>query len=418
MSTDGKNADAGSTVAGSDPSSASTLAPAPAPAPATSTADSGKPGKEKSAAPKPPPPASRPRGRGPGLLVGVLALIVALAALAAAWFAWQDASAARQALDETRQTFEETRSALDARLDAFPPALARTEARLDQLAPALESGLRQELAAFDERLGALHELLRRTATPTHEPADIENLLLIANDSLTLQRDVATALAALQTADERLRALADPAFAETRRRLAQEITTLRAAPRPDIAGTAFAISGVQQQLEALTLASLRAPGGEGRAADPAGAHGEQTSDDAETARWRAVLDDLWTQLRSLVVIRRSDEADGPLIAPDQRVFLNQNLHLRLESARLALLSLDAESFRHHIGIARDWLAHYYDERDAQVAALLARLGELARVDIAFVAPDISGSLKALREALERRRAPLLDGADAAASGRDS
>ncbi len=261
----------------------------------------------------------------------------------------------------------------------------------------------------------MHELLRKTAAPAQEPADIEQLLLIANDSLILQHDLTTALAALRTADERLRALADPAFAETRRQLANEIAALQSTPRPDITGAAFAITGLQQQLDALTLDSLRAPGGEREAPGLDVANGEAV----DLSGWRATMQDLWERLSALVVIRRSDDADGPLIAPDQRVFLNQNLWLRLESARLTLLARDAEGLRHHLGIARDWLARHYDADDTRVAALLGGIDELERLDIEPDLPDISASLKALRDALERRRSPILEGdTDAAPSGQDS
>lgn len=360
-------------------------------------------------------PAPQARGRGPGTLIALLALLLSIAALGASWIIWQEAGAIRAERDAARAEFE-------ARLDALPSALARAEERIDAidagvraLAPELETGLRRELAAFDERLGDLHELLRKTAAPAQEPADIEQLLLIANDSLILQHDLTTALAALRTADERLRALADPAFAETRRQLANEIAALQSTPRPDITGAAFAITGLQQQLDALTLDSLRAPGGEREAPGLDVANGEAV----DLSGWRATMQDLWERLSALVVIRRSDDADGPLIAPDQRVFLNQNLWLRLESARLTLLARDAEGLRHHLGIARDWLARHYDADDTRVAALLGGIDELERLDIEPDLPDISASLKALRDALERRRSPILEGdTDAAPSGQDS
>lgn len=345
-------------------------------------------------------PATRPTGRGPATLLAVFALLAALAALGGSYLAWER-------LGETRAALDATRAALEQRIDAVPGALGQMSSRIDgldgrlgEITPKIESGVRGELEAFDDRLAALHELLRKSNAPAHEPADIEHLLLIANDSLILQQDVTTALAALQTADERLRGLADPSFAETRRQIAREIGALRALPRPDIAGAAFAISGLQQDIEALTLESLRSPVGERSAPSLADVNGEESG-------WRAVLNDLWATLGNLVVIRRSDELEGPLIGPEQRVFLNQNLRLKLESARLALLSRDAENFRHHLGIARDWLMRYYKDEDAKVAALLERLGELGGLDIDIRAPDISASLKALREALERRRSPILD-----------
>jgi uroporphyrin-III C-methyltransferase len=346
---------------------------------------------------------SRPTGRGSATALAVIALLVALAALGSTYLAWERIAKSDQALDDTRASLESRVAEFPDRLDQLASRIDRLDGDIREISPKIESGVRGELQAFDDRLSALHELLRKTAAPVQEPADIEHLLLIANDSLILQHDVSTALAALQTADDRLRGLADPVFAETRRQLAREIGALRSMPRPDITGAAFALSGLQQDIEALTLDSLRSPVGERSAPSLTDVNGEPGADEG----WRALLSDLWSKLGSLVVIRRSDELEGPLLGPEQRVFLNQNLRLKLESARLSLLSRDAEGLRHHLEIARDWLTRYYNDADEKVVALLERLEELRGVDIAPQAPDISGSLKALRDALERRRNPILD-----------
>src|SRR5262249_58264930 len=57
-------------------------------------------------------------------------------------------------------------------------------------------------------------------------------------------------------------------------------------------------------------------------------------------WRAV----WEELKGLVRVERLDASDRALIAPEGRVFLRENLKLRLLHARLALLQRDEAAFR--------------------------------------------------------------------------
>lgn len=380
----------------------------PDPVPGKSTPESAKKpqGRDKTTQ-KPAPSAAQGGRRGGGAAgpLAVLALVIALAAGAGVWWLSQQ-------LDQTRQSLADSRADLERRLAAVPGEIGGLSARIDGLAadlgaigPQVEAGLRAEIEQLDQRIAALHQALQKTMAPMHEPADIEHLLLIANDSLTLQGDITTALAALQAADARLRATSDPLFADTRRLLAREIAALQAAPRPDIPGMAFAISGLQAEIEALDLQALRAPGGERVAPSWSGLEAEGEGEGM--AGWRTLIGDLWTALGKLVVIRRSDELEGPLLGPEQRVYLTQNLWLKLESARLALLSRDEANFRHHLEVVREWLLRYYDDGHSAVAAIIAQLDALAAGDIRPQHPDISASLQALREALDRRRTPVVD-----------
>jgi len=115
---------------------------------------------------------------------------------------------------------------------------------------------------------------------------------------------------------------------------------------------------------------------------------------ETPAWKQAISDIWQQLRSLVVIRHDQTGEAAVLAPEQRYFLYQNLRLQLESARLALLNADNNSFQHSLKTAITWLDQYFtgEERDA----MLASLNSLAEQKIDVSIPDISGSLNWLEE----------------------
>jgi len=114
-------------------------------------------------------------------------------------------------------------------------------------------------------------------------------------------------------------------------------------------------------------------------------------------WLGGLDTAWQALKKLVVIReRADnDAANPLLTPDQRALIYQNLRLKLESARLSLVQGDVNTYRQSLDIAGDWLLKYFDN-NAKRSALKQTIDELKRIEIKTEFPDISGSLDALRQ----------------------
>lgn len=380
-----------------------------------------------SSSPPPPPPAgdsetawrdippSPPSRSGRLALFLALLALLALAGLAyAGWLGWQriDAAEARAAAAAAAQSgMEDELSLLSRRLEEQRRTLAGYEERASDTSAALGglerrvdqtvSGLRRELE--DE----IRQTLEGVTRPTLIPVDIERLLLIANDAARLGRDPDIALEALRIADRRLAALDDPVYAETRGLLAEEIAAMEVARRPDIAGMAHTLSALQTRIPELRpyLASVSAEVREGDAAGPAG-------DDAAlpASWWRRMVADVGASLRGLVVLRRTGVEDKPLPPPGMQELTEQNLHLRLEAARIALLARDVDAFRSSIGSLGTWLRNWYRADQPAVAATLDQLGRLASAELVPALPDVSSSLAALRAGMQKRGATPVYGGD--------
>ena len=344
---------------------------------------------------EPPAPAAAPARaasgrRGWTFAIAFLALLCAGGGIIAGYYLERRLAAQQQAQAQ--------------RMEDLATVLQSAAQRQDALAAQL-AGLEGKMPAVAAELAEIEALLRRDAQQRVEPADVERLLRMANDGLLLAGDVDTAQRALDSADRRLQALGDPLFAEVRRRLAQEIAALAAVPRPDVSGMAYTLAGLQGELGSLLprremLASTDAEG----AVPPDTAA-------AELPQWRAVLRDIGVALRSLVVVRRREGGEPPLIAPGQQLFLTQNLYLKLESARTALLARDDRNFHASLAAAQSWLREYYDIGHPAVASVVTSLHAMDQVNIAPALPEISGSLEALQAALKRRRGAGGEGAGA-------
>jgi len=353
-----------------------------------------------------------------GVLLAFFALIVAIGGIAAGYQLWQKNLAVVGQLDDQAGQIV---GKVDNSLKDADQRILNVEGKVSQLAQAtsslepkiasIQATSQGELKALDSRLNdkittdfnilkdsitALQANLSE-ANPEErlwEPAEVEYLIRIAIDSLQLRRDVSTAIAALSAADRRLRDLGHPAFAETRRHIADDLTALLAIPKADIAGAAFTLSSLQEAVEQLPLpASASAPEQSSTTVT------DETAGEVEKETgWKGFFTGMWQAFTDLVTVRRRDQADQPVMAPEQQLYLTQNLQLKLETARLALLRRDERTFHDSLKTAREWVLKYYDAEAAMVASTLTSLQQLDQMVVNPELPSLSTSLNALRGAI--------------------
>src|SRR5713226_3761884 len=269
-------------------------------------------------------------------------------------------------------------------------ALRETQAKLGQLEARLAESQSQQLA-----LEALYQEFSRNRDEW-QLAEIEQVLAIASQQLQLAGNVRAALLALQLAEARLARADRPQFVPVRRALARDIERLRSAPAVDLPGMSMRLDSLIAAVDALPLAfderAERVPVKETQAGGERGV----------VARLGA---EVWNELRQLVVVRRLDAPEPPLLAPAQAYFLRENLRLRLLNARLSLLMRDEAGYREDLRAVQAWVRRYFDTRSKQTADALAQLKALSSPSLSFEMPSISESLEAVRGFKSRReRAP--------------
>lgn len=215
-------------------------------------------------------------------------------------------------------------------------------------------------------------------------AETEQLMLIANHRLQLAHDIHLAVQALRTADRQLQQLANPRYLPVRKRLGEEIAQLEALERVDIPGMALRLGGMGARIDQLPFAS------DTRLSAEEGARSSQTETKQSSAR------EIWTDITSLIRIRRSSDIRKPLLPPEQRYFLRENLRLMLFGAQTALLQGDTATFEQNVKTAGRWIGDYYDTSAAPVRAMQAELDRMQKARLSTRLPDISESLDMLRK----------------------
>ena len=245
------------------------------------------------------------------------------------------------------------------------------------------SSLRETQGMLKDSVQTLHAEIGK-GRRTWLIAETGNLLVIAQHRLAYARDPNQALEALRAADRQLQQLGDPSYQPVRKLLEREIAALESFQRLDLHGMAQRLGQLAGRIDTLPLAPARP--------EPAASAGET-----------GFAHELWKDLRDLVRIRTTGDVRRPLLLPEHKYFLRENLRLMLYGAQVALLHGDIATLELNLRAARQWLRDYYDVNAAGVQAAATELEATLKSRPADL-PDISASLNSLR-ALGARLNPL-------------
>lgn len=317
--------------------------------------------------------------------------------------------------------------------DALRTELAKRFAEGDSVAREAHTLARQSKEAIDQiqaRLGAIDarqleaqgqfaalesmyvEFSR--ARDERTLAEVEQALNIAEQHLQLAGNVPAALTALQAADNRLAGMDQARYLPLRKQIASDIERLRTLPLADVTSMALQLETLIGRISSLPLAFERTiPTEKSRSAAVAhqakpvkGAAKKNAKPQPEPVQSAASVppspsvvarffSDMWDDFRELVRIERLDSTDQSLLAPNQAIYLRENLRLRLLSARLALLQRDGRLFSEDIHQAITWLNRHFDTKAKPVADLIADLHKIETAQLSMALPTLSEANAALR-----------------------
>lgn len=339
------------------------------------------------------------RTAGGGRIVGgvalILSLMVAAGAAGGGYYLYQqlqqvtgiaESRASSEALQSLSDRLDERASALQDKLDSLSQRASSQTENLAQFREQLQA-LRQDQHGLEKRVDHLAELAEshRYEWTRSEAAYLAS---VAETRLKLRGDVDSALQALKEADKLLAGFGGRTV-DARQGVNKAIDALLAVEEPDLNGLSQRLQGLSASVEDLPLRGAVRTGAE--------SGGTAQQQGASDGGWRARLERAWQRfvdsISQLVVVERV-ENQPPLLAPDQRYFLTQNLQLQLEAARTALLRQQPRLYRDSLQQAEQWLGRYYDTDRTAVQAAREELHSLAKARIQAELPDIGPMLKPL------------------------
>src|SRR6185369_4695760 len=242
-------------------------------------------------------------------LLAALWIVLAIALATGFWLDLRDRIGATQeeVARRLRDVETENRNARVAAREAQETA-REMRTKLSALEQRVTESQSQQLA-----MEALYQELSRNRDEW-QLAEIEQVLAIAQQQLQLSGNVRAALLALQLAEGRLSRADRPQFLPVRRALARDIERLKSLPALDVPGLSLTLDRLVASVDALPLAF------DERAERPAAAKAAAAAASPEAGYLERLGGEVWRELRQLVVVRRIDAPEPPLLLPPQAYFL--------------------------------------------------------------------------------------------------
>jgi len=259
------------------------------------------------------------------------------------------------------------------------------------------NNITQQIDEQSQRLSASESAIVMLKRKTNDDQGIwqldeaKYLMQMANVTLYFQHNISTTIKLLKLADSHLSNVATPGVMEVRKLLADNISVLSDIPTVDISGIYLELGALNQQVEQLPLVLQLQDKTTLAASIPEVSKGHSVI-------VRALMQS-WDAIKKVLVIRHHQTPVDPLLTPDQRGYLNLNLHLLFAQAQLALLNHRDEIFQASLKEIQGAIERYFVQTNFATKSMLHSIQSLQKVNISPELPDINDSLIALKKITE-------------------
>ncbi|WP_313131639.1 uroporphyrinogen-III C-methyltransferase [Pseudescherichia vulneris] len=283
------------------------------------------------------------------------------------------------------------------------------EGIIKQQSDALAAAERQQA----EQNKQLDELSQKVATisgtdaKTWLLAQADFLVKLAGRKLWSDGDVTTAAALLKSADASLADMNDPSLIAARRAITDDVASLSGVAQVDYDGIILKVNQLSNQIDNLRLADNND--------DDAPMDNDSSELSSSLSEWRVNLQKSWHNfMDSFITVRRRDETAVPLLAPNQDIYLRENIRSRLLVAAQAVPRHQEETYKQALDNVSSWVRAYYDTDDASTKAFLEEVDKLSQQNITMELPDSLQSQPILEKLMQTRVRNLLAQPAAAAT----
>lgn len=225
-------------------------------------------------------------------------------------------------------------------------------------------------------------------------AQADFLVKLAGRKLWSDQDVTTAGALLKSADESLAEMNDPSLIDVRRALTEDIASLASVSQIDFDGIILKLNQLSNQVDDLRLADNNS--------DEAPMDEDDGEVSSSLTEWRQNLVKSWHNFMSeFITVRRRDSSAEPLLAPNQDVYLRENIRSRLLVAAQAVPRHQNEVYQQSLETVSTWVRAYFDVNDPTTKAFLSQLDELSQQSINMDVPTELKSQPLLEKLMQTR-----------------
>jgi len=328
-------------------------------------------------------------------VLGAIAIVLVIALGAGLYYHGHQQSLAQAAADQS----------LSEQLDALQKtqqqdkqqiaALLAQQSKSQQEADRQQASLSRQLNELQDKVASISG----SDAKTWLLAQADYLVKLAGRKLWSDQDVTTAAALLKSADASLADMNDPSLIDVRRALNEDVGSLSAVTQVDFDGIILKLNQLSNQVDNLRLAD--------NDTDDSPMDNDSSSLSGSLAEWRQNLTKSWHNfMDDFITIRRRDSSAEPLLAPNQDVYLRENIRSRLLIAAQAVPRHQDEVYKQSLESVSTWVRAYFDTTDPSTKAFLEDLDNLSQQSVSMDVPDELKSQPMLEKLMQTRVRNLL------------
>ncbi|OOR99609.1 HemX protein [Haemophilus paracuniculus] len=350
---------------------------------------------------------------GGGKAIGLLALLVALGVGGAGYyFGMQKFAGIDQ---QVQQQVQQQVAKLSANLSSAGsqtavemPTFEAEKAQINELATSYQKALdriaqlESEQSNYTNQINNLQLQIQKlgntqTDSSAWKLADANFLLNNALRKLVLDNDLDTAKSLLLEANGVLNQVTTPEGMALREAIKADLNNLSNVNQVDQNGLMLRLTALANKLDDLPMI-------ENESADQNKATGE-VSDSIQD--WEKNLEKSASSFLDhfIRVSDRNAKDEKAFVAPNQEIYLRENIRLRLQIAILAIPRQQNELYKRSLEAVSTWIRSYFDTQNENVKNFLKELDELVDQSIYIDAPTKLESLNLLDKQLSKTSKPV-------------
>ncbi len=261
--------------------------------------------------------------------------------------------------------------------------LARTADAITLLKSSLTDVQQKQQQNSDDtkQLRAEWNVMQKNDVSKWHLAEAQYLVRLANDRLQFAHNVTLALVLLKRADQVLATDNTANILEIRKALAADMARISALPTINVTSLYLQLVSLNAALDQLPLPT-----------QPLKPENSSTPivNTANLPWWQAAWQHTLAALSKIVVVRYNQTTTLPLVMPDEKMFLYQNVHAQIENASWALLHRNHIVYQASLQRALTWIQQYFAPDAAETKRVLQQLQALLSVNILPPTVDITAT----------------------------
>ncbi|CDG23104.1 putative uroporphyrinogen-III C-methyltransferase [Xenorhabdus poinarii G6] len=272
----------------------------------------------------------------------------------------------------------------------------RFASELQELTTALQqaSSQNQQLNSHVAELQNRISALSNTDIENWRLAQASSLIKMAGRKIWSEQNITTAIALLKDADQNLAEMGDPSLHSARKAIMVDIDSLTKIKQIDLDGIILMLNQLANQVGNLHLANKI----EQAASEKANQHDITTS----LADWRQNLSNSWHSfMDNFITITPRDDSKAPLLAPNQGVYLRENIRAKLLIAAQAVPRQQVTIYQDALTDVQSWVKAYFDLSNPEAEHFLNSVDSLQKRPLSIDVPEQLSSQPILAELVRKR-----------------